>query len=95
MRAVALCAAAVTAAILAFPASGPAQQPGLKRPPAAQPVPPPTPPRIAALREELNQNTVTVISGNPNGSYLYLAYDMSAVLDDGNALRVLPVASFS
>ena len=91
MRAVALCAAAVTAAILAFPASGPAQQPGLKRPPAAQPVPPPTPPRIAALREELNQNTVTVISGNPNGTYLYLAYDMSAVLDDGTDLRVLPV----
>jgi TRAP transporter TAXI family solute receptor len=91
MRAVALCAAAVTAAILAFPVSGPAQQPGLKRPPAAQPVPPPAPSRIAALREELNQNTVTVISGNPNGSYLYLAYDMSAVLDDGNALRVLPV----
>jgi TRAP transporter TAXI family solute receptor len=45
----------------------------------------------AALTEKLNQNTVTVISGNPNGAYLYLAYDMSAVLDDGNELRVLPV----
>jgi uncharacterized protein len=31
------------------------------------------------------------VSGNPNGTYLYLAYDMSAVLDDGNELRVLPV----
>ncbi len=47
--------------------------------------------RYAALRDKLNQNTVTVISGNPNGTYLYLAYDMSAVLDDGNELRVLPV----
>jgi uncharacterized protein len=47
--------------------------------------------RHAALTEQLNQNTVTVISGNPNGTYLYLAYDMSAVLDDGNDLRVLPV----
>lgn len=47
--------------------------------------------RYAALREKLNQNTVTVISGNPNGTYLYLAYDMSAVLDDGDELRVLPV----
>jgi uncharacterized protein len=47
--------------------------------------------RYAALRDTLNQNTVTVISGNPNGTYLYLAYDMSAVLDDGNDLRVLPV----
>jgi uncharacterized protein len=44
----------------------------------------------AAITEKLNQNTVTVISGNPNGAYLYLAYDMSAVLDDGNELRVLP-----
>ena len=40
--------------------------------------------RHAAITEKLNQNTVTVISGNPNGAYLYLAYDMSAVLDDGN-----------
>ena len=41
--------------------------------------------------EELNANTVTIVSGNPNGTYLFLAYDMSAVLDDGNKLRVLPV----
>jgi TRAP transporter TAXI family solute receptor len=47
--------------------------------------------RHAALTEQINANTVTVISGNPNGTYLYLAYDMSAVLDDGNELRVLPV----
>src|SRR5688500_2904792 len=47
--------------------------------------------RYAALRYRLNQTTVTVISGNPNGTYLYLAYDMSAVLDDGTNLRVLPV----
>jgi uncharacterized protein len=41
--------------------------------------------------EELNANTVTVISGNPNGAYIYMAYDMSAVLDDGDKLRILPV----
>ncbi len=41
--------------------------------------------------EELNANTVTIVSGNPNGAYLYLTYDMSAVLDDGDKLRVLPV----
>jgi TRAP transporter TAXI family solute receptor len=40
---------------------------------------------------DLNANTVTIISGNPNGTYLYLAYDFSAVLDNGNELRVLPV----
>ena len=43
------------------------------------------------MRDKLNQNTVTVISGNPNGTYLFFAYDMSAVLDDGDNLRVLPV----
>lgn len=41
--------------------------------------------------EQINQNTVTVISGNPNGTYLFLAYDLSAVLDDGDTLRVLPI----
>lgn len=58
--------------------------------------PPPTPPgpdagRLSALTEKLNQNTITVISGNTNGTYLYLAYDLSAVLDDGDDLRVLPI----
>lgn len=44
------------------------------------------------MSERANQNTVTVISGNPNGSYMFLAYDMSVVLDeDGDGLRVLPV----
>ena len=45
----------------------------------------------AALTEKINQNTITVISGNPNGTYIYLAFDMSAVLDSGTDLRVLPV----
>jgi TRAP transporter TAXI family solute receptor len=43
------------------------------------------------ISDRLNSNTVTIVSGNPNGTYLYFAYDMSAVLDDGNALRVLPI----
>lgn len=48
-------------------------------------------PAQQVLSERLNQNTVTVISGNPNGTYLFFAYDMSAVLDDADNLRVLPV----
>jgi uncharacterized protein len=85
-------AAALIAALLTFPLTAGAQQQQtqlaqLKRPAAQQ-----TPAaKYAALRDKLNQNTVTVISGNPNGTYLYLAYDMSAVLDDGNELRILPV----
>jgi TRAP transporter TAXI family solute receptor len=41
--------------------------------------------------ESINANTVSIVSGNPNGTYLYLAYDLSAVLDDGNNFRVLPI----
>jgi uncharacterized protein len=40
----------------------------------------------------INKDTVGVISGNPNGTYLRLAYDMSAVLDDEEkGIRVLPI----
>ena len=86
MRKLACTAAAIFgAACLALVAPALAQQ--VNRPVAA-----PTPAaKFAALRDKLNQNTVTVISGNPNGTYIYLAYDMSAVLDDGDKLRVLPI----
>lgn len=53
--------------------------------------PPPVKEFSVADRELLNANTVTVISGNPNGTYLPLAFDIAAVLDDGDKLRVLPV----
>jgi uncharacterized protein len=40
----------------------------------------------------VNKDTVGIISGNPNGTYLRLAYDMAAVLDpDDNGVRVLPI----
>ena len=91
MRATALCAVVVTA-LLGFPAPSPAQQPGPKRPVAAQPAPSQNAAaQYLTRRDKLNQNTVTVVSGNPNGTYLFLAYDLSAVLDDSDDLRVLPV----
>lgn len=43
------------------------------------------------LTEKVNQNTVTIMSGNPNGGFLGMAYDISAVLDDGDEMRVLPI----
>lgn len=47
------------------------------------------------IREEwkarLNENVMTIISGNPNGGYLGIAYDISAVVNDGDELRVLPI----
>jgi TRAP transporter TAXI family solute receptor len=46
---------------------------------------------LDAMRAKINENVVTIVSGNPNGGYLGIAYDISAVTDDGDNLRVLPV----
>jgi uncharacterized protein len=51
-------------------------------------------PRVGPLeqmRAQINENVVTIISGNPNGGYLGIAYDIAAVTDDGDNLRVLPI----
>src|SRR5690349_21132008 len=47
--------------------------------------------RWESIGTRTNANTVYVVSGNLNGTYLSIAYDMSAVLDDGDKLRILPV----
>lgn len=65
-------------------------QPRPAAPPQASPGPSPNPQRDEFVNR-LNANTVTVVSGNPNGTYLTIAYDISAVLDEGDNLRVLPV----
>jgi len=46
--------------------------------------------RVTAA-DRLNENTLTVVSSSPNGTYMPVAYDMSAVLDDGDNLRILVV----
>jgi TRAP transporter TAXI family solute receptor len=51
----------------------------------------PNKPELGSLGERINANTVAVISGNLNATYLTIAYDMSAVLDDGEDFRILPV----
>jgi TRAP-type uncharacterized transport system substrate-binding protein len=42
--------------------------------------------------EQVNENTVGIISGSPNSddTYLQIAYDLAAVLNDGNNFRILP-----
>lgn len=45
------------------------------------------------IMERVNENTVTIVSGTPAGTYLAVAYDMAAVLDKEDELRVLPIAS--
>jgi TRAP transporter TAXI family solute receptor len=51
----------------------------------------PNKPDLGSLGDRINANTIAVVSGNPNGAWLRMAYDLSAVLDDGNNFRVLPV----
>jgi uncharacterized protein len=54
-----------------------------------QPIP--DKPNRGTLSERLNANTIAIVSGNVNATYLTIAYDLSDVLDDGNNFRVLPV----
>jgi uncharacterized protein len=44
--------------------------------------------------EQPNENTVGLISGSPNSddTYLRMAYDLAEVLNDGDNLRILPIA---
>jgi uncharacterized protein len=42
-------------------------------------------------RARVNDNVVTILSGNRDGDSLGIVYDLSEVLDDGDNLRVLPV----
>jgi len=51
----------------------------------------PNKPQLGKVGERINSNTIAIISGNPNATYMSIAYDMSAVLDDGDEFRVLPI----
>ena len=48
-------------------------------------------PSVESIGSSINSNTVSVVSGNLNGTYISIGYDLSAVLDDGDNLRILPV----
>jgi TRAP transporter TAXI family solute receptor len=62
---------------------------GAPRPTSGTPVP--NKPELGSVGESLNANTIAIISGNLNATYLTIAYDLSAVLDNGDEFRVLPV----
>jgi len=62
---------------------------GVAAHPGARPIP--DKPSLGSLGERLNANTIAIVSGNPNATYLSIAYDMSDVLDDGDNFRILPV----
>lgn len=48
-------------------------------------------PQSPAAVARANAGTVGVISGGVDGTYIRIAADLSAVLDDGDTLRVLPI----
>jgi TRAP transporter TAXI family solute receptor len=41
----------------------------------------------------MNANTLTVVTGSPSLAYAVFGYDLAAVLNDGDELRILPVIS--
>jgi uncharacterized protein len=51
----------------------------------------PDKPALGSLGARINANTIAIVSGNINAAWLTIAYDLSAVLDDGNNFRVLAV----
>jgi uncharacterized protein len=56
-----------------------------------RPAPPPASSAYDREVEQANSNTVTIVSGTVNGSYLTLASDIAFALDEQDKLRVLPV----
>ena len=50
-----------------------------------------TAPTREALRARMNENVVTIMAGSASGTDLAIVQDIADVLDDGNALRVLPM----
>ena len=53
--------------------------------------PAPGTPAHNQLVEQVNGGTIGVITGSITGTYSRIATDLSAVLDDGDALRILPI----
>lgn len=78
-----VCVLAALALAAGFSQQGFAEHPGSR--------PIPDKPSLGSLGERLNGNTIAIVSGNPNATYLTIAYDMSDVLDDGDNFRILPV----
>ena len=50
-----------------------------------------TPQTRETLRARMNENVVTIMAGSASGTDLAIVQDIADVLDDGNALRVLPM----
>ncbi|MGG5820780.1 TAXI family TRAP transporter solute-binding subunit [Falsiroseomonas sp. HW251] len=51
----------------------------------------PSPQVLSAAAQRANAGTVGVVSGGVDGTYVRIAADLAAVLDNGDELRVLPI----
>src|SRR5215467_6051520 len=51
-----------------------------------------TPPPREQIRQRVNDNVLFLMGGQPGATFSQLAHDISVVVEDGNNLRVLPVA---
>jgi TRAP transporter TAXI family solute receptor len=80
-------AVAIFSALVVFVSSDPALSQSRWRSGA----PMPNKPELGPAGERINSNTIAIVSGNLNATYLSIAYDLSAVLDNGDEFRVLPV----
>jgi len=81
-----LCAAFVTVSATFLLA-----RPALSQPTSSPPASSAASTTLETINARVNANTLAVISGNLNATYISIAYDLSAVLDDGDNLRILPV----
>jgi len=48
---------------------------------------------LKAITERMNANTLTVVTGPPNFVFSAFADDLATVLNDGDELKLLPVAT--
>jgi TRAP transporter TAXI family solute receptor len=78
----------VTLAAAAAPRAKTASKPVSKAEPQVQ-VQVPSP--RETYRAHLNDSTITIMAGSPNGTDLSIAYDIAEVLGDSDNLRVLPM----
>jgi TRAP transporter TAXI family solute receptor len=59
--------------------------------PALAQTAPGAPASVTAMANRANAGTVGIIAGGVDGTYIRIASDLASVLDDGDALRLLPI----
>jgi uncharacterized protein len=90
LNAAALCALVLVGSS-AFGGALHAQQAGVRSSRTVAAAPPR--PDLNGISEKMNANTLTIVTGSPSLAYAVFGYDLAAVLNNGDELRVLPIVS--